>query len=408
MFRINRTTPGGDRRSGGAIVAVDYYATPCTSAQLHVVAATDAPALSAVYAGTGNQPNAIYVGACTPLMFSARAMHLRGRVHDVDGLRHDGEIVVEHAATGNSNTQLFSCFPVRRGAPSAGARGDPVAQLLRAAAPGAAHEGGAPPEIGLNDCLPRDPKLIVYESRDRRGMPCRVLVFLDEILTGADISGFSASVGDLFEAVPRAAPEMASGRCARTAPPTRLEVADGGVEGFTVDDATGVLKSGGYTDDIFTCEYLPVDTETAQVFQIPIDTQMVSSTANQEMTSMALYFLLSIAFAGVVFFVAPALYASSLTAFFKTPLPEALMPLNGLFMTSGLTWADVIIVGVLTVLAVGLTGAGMSSGKNPLKIAGMVILVVLAVGIAGVHISGKLGWREPSLGEGDLDFSENP
>lgn len=409
MFRLNRTTPGTDR-SSGPIVAVDYYATPCTSAQLRIDAATGAPALSAVYAGARNQPNAIYVGAGAPLTFSARTMHLRGRVHDVAGMRHDGEIVVEHAATANSNTRLFSCFPVvRREALPAEAREDPVARLLRAADPSAAREDDVPPEVCLNDCLPPDPRLIVYESRDCRGMPCRVLVFLDEILTGADISGFSASVGDLFDAVPRGAPEVAMARRAsgESSGELRAEAANEGVEGFEIG-SDGILKSTGTADDIFTCEYLPVDTDTVQVFQIPIDTNMVSSTANQEMTSMALYFVLSIVFAGMVFFAAPVMYGSSLTAYFKTPLPSALASLNGLFMTSGLTWADVIIVGVLTVLAVGLTSAGISSGKNPLKIAGLVIMVVLVVGISGVHISGKMGWREAALEEDALNFSANP
>jgi hypothetical protein len=411
MFKISSSKNESNGRRDVDSVMVDYYPIDCVSAQIRMDEAADsATIISAGFSGKYNQPNIVYAGSGAPELYAANTIYLYGRIHDIDGLNYDGEMVVEHEW---GNRKLFVCFPVKRGIPMVGAHGDPIETLVRASDPAAARIDGSFAELRLNDVA--GSRAISYKSKDRRGMPCRVVVFLDVVRTSVDISGYSHSVRELFASTPEAAPTVLSVR-RRGRAAGALEADDGGlstaldggafsrsapnnpqlVEEFstTMIDDKKVMISDGFADDVLTCEYLPVGTETAQVFQIPIDTNIVADTAHQEMTSVALYFSMSILAAMFIFFIAPIIYGSAIADYFRQKLPDYLDFLNGWFMTSGLSWTDVILVGVMSFLAIVLTSAGMSSGKNPLKAAGIVILVMLFVGFFGIHISAKMGWRD--------------
>jgi hypothetical protein len=60
--------------------------------------------------------------------------------------------------------------------------------------------------------------------------------------------------------------------------------------GQTVVDNNNVLTVEGDGNDIFTCEYLPVSTDTVDVFQIPIDTSLVKNVS-AEFTNTTIYIL---------------------------------------------------------------------------------------------------------------------
>jgi hypothetical protein len=408
MFRLRSSGPGVSDKFYTETVMVDYYPIACVSAQMRFDEAADtadrAPTVSAGFSGKRNQPNVVYAGAeGAPELYTATAIHLYGRIHDIAGLNCDGELVVEHEL---GNRKLFACFPVTRGAPMVGVHGDPVDTLVNASNPTATRINGSFAELHLSDAV--GSRAISYRSVDRRGMPCRVVVFLDVIRTSADISEYANGVRDLFVAKPETAPIVLSVRRRRESAVSSED--DGGgqhslssaldlhsVEGFSTTtnaDGKNVLVSDGPANDILTCEYLPVSTETVQVFQIPIDTNIVADTAHQEMTSVALYVVMSILFGLGIAFIAPIIYGSGLANYFRHKLPESLNFLNGWFMTSDLTWTDFILVSAMMFLGIVLTSAGLASGKNPLKAGGIVIFVMLFVGFFGIHISAKMGWRD--------------
>ena len=201
MFKISSSSSSKTDIRYADSVMVDYYPIDCVSAQTRLDDATNnSPIVSAGFSGKRNQPNIVYAtGSDSPELYTAKTIYLYGKIHDIDGLNYDGEMVVEHEW---GNRKLFACFPVKRGAPMGGAHGDPVETLAHSADPITIRANGSFAELRLNDVVGR--RAISYRSKDRRGMPCRVMVFMDVIQSSINISGYSHSARELFVATPEA------------------------------------------------------------------------------------------------------------------------------------------------------------------------------------------------------------
>jgi hypothetical protein len=244
-------------------------------------------------------------------------------------------------------------------------------------------------ELALNEFLTMAPSgdgVMQYETRDADGVLCRVLVFTRPIRARGDFSALSRRAP--FAARPLAAPRAAIAHCVVTRAGSEPALyTQNAREGFSTMTISGeqVLTSDGSDNDIFTCEYLPVTGDTAKVFQIPIDTKMVNESANNQLSSMTTYVILSVMFTVAIYFCAPALYDAGWLRAYKTRLEAPFVFL--LAIKSDLTYLDMFATIVTLILSMTLIGVGVQKSKTSLSLMGIFFLLMFVVGAGSIQIS---------------------
>lgn len=385
-------------------INVDYYPIICKNTRSEIDSSGDS-FISATYTGRINEPNVQYIDSGnTPVYYQSVKIHVFGNIHKISDINYDGEIIIEHNPTISNNTKLFCCFPVKQIHETRSPQKNSIGKLISSTSvysPDNNPNSVLGPNISLSmdeylDFKNKDPKAICYETVNRLGVKCKVIVFTDVLQTDSDISTFSRDGKSLFNNIPVNSPSIVSIGDWTTREYDEYKGYSQPIfiqEGFGTAVLAGgetVLTSDGAAGDIFSCEYLPVSTDTAQVFQIPIGTDLVTSKTNEDATSVVLYFIVSVVMASIIFTISPVIYNLPIFDSFRDDLPEQLEWMNSLFNTKNMGWIDVIMILVMSILSFSLIVAGISNKSNTTKIAGLFFLIVSIVGYGGIYVSGKM------------------
>jgi hypothetical protein len=389
MFKLQYS----DKKIDNSIkLSVDYYSTVCKNIKLNNDE-TGNSFISAFYPGSINQPNIQYQDSgSTPSYYHSKNIFVYGNIHNIPDVDYDGEIVIENIPTVSNNTKLYCCFLVKQNKESFPSQRNTLSKLINSTSvfsPETIYTSGI--SISLNEYMDfgaGNEKAIYYETVDRSGVNCRVVVFLTVIQTNADISKFSGDSRAVFDTKPRSKPKVIS-----IMNPEHKQNGVSFQEGFgmtTLDGGEKVLTSDGAAGDIFSCEYLPVSTDTAQVFQIPISTDIVSTKLNEEATTVSLYFFISVMIATAILVTVPIIYNLDIYGRLDRELPDVLEWVDVVFMTDNVKWKDLIMVSSMALLSLILISVGVSNKSNPAKMAGIFFMSVLFLGRAGIFIYGKM------------------
>lgn len=389
MFKLQYSNKKTDN---SVKLSVDYYSTVCKNIKLNNDE-TGNSFVSAFYPGYINQPNIQYQeSGTTPTYYHSKNIFVYGNIHNISDVDYDGEIVIENIATVSNNTKLYCCFLIKQNKETFPSQRKTLGKLINSTSvfsPETIYTSDI--SVSMNEYIDFDAgneNAIYYETVDRSGVSCRVIVFLTVIQTNAEISKFSQDSRAVFVIKPTSQPKIIS--------ITNIKHKQNGVsfqEGFgmtTLDGGEKVLTSDGAAGDIFSCEYLPVSTDTAQVFQIPISTDMVSTKLNEEATTVSLYFFISIMIASAILVIVPIIYNLDIYGKLDRELPDVLKWIDMVFMTTGVKWKDLIMVSSMILLSLILISAGVARKNNPTKMAGIFFMSVLFLGRAGIFIYGRM------------------
>lgn len=387
MFKLQYSNKSNDDPTR---VNVNYYSTMCKNIQ-QKIDNTGHSYISSQYSGRMNQPNIKYIEpGNTPIYYKSSNIFVCGNIHTISNLDYDGEIIIEHISTVSNNTKLYTCFLMKHNGVAFSEKVSGLDKLINAVSV-YSYDSNAKTSnisIAMNDYIDFDTdihKAICYDAVSREGVNCKILIFMDVIQTSVDISEFSTTGPSIFSVTPTNTP---------------IVVTIGGIdelpirEGFgmkTLDGGEKVLTSDGPSGDIFSCEYLPVSTDTAQVFQIPIGTDMVATKSNEDAISIILYFIVSVFIVSIVFFASPVFYHLEMFSPFRKEIPDNIIWISeALYMKRTMTWVDVIFSATLIILAFSLIVAGFSTKSNSTKIMGFFFLFLFVIGGAGIFVDTKL------------------
>jgi hypothetical protein len=269
-----------------------YRPTECVfphSAPAASGGAEGAITVRATMPGAANSPCITYVGRNTTMRYYTSRICITGPI--VSG--GDGELTVFHTCTtsGANIPAAISVFALRT--QPAGGPDRPIDRIIAAAA---GRAGWTELDLGpYADSASLTNRGMHATLAD--GKPCVVWLHSKEIDVAATFAEFSADTAEIYKLRP-----------------SRSQVPCNGpiVEGYAGEN------SAASTDDIYECEYLPVDSnETVQTYEIPINSKFVSQakiSASAEIISMLTMITVVFVFS---FFAAPMLYPTLRSLVFK-------------------------------------------------------------------------------------------
>jgi hypothetical protein len=207
--------------------------------------------------------------------YQAVELQLHGRMHNISGMVHDGEMVILHRPT-TSALKLYCCFPFAHKEDSPETEIDNI--ILSKTSTISEFKKIS---LEMNKYINNIPIVHIHEKTDKFGEQCIVVVFeniihinqniklalndklfKDSNIINSSILNYKKNYQDLImlEDVLRT-------------PSSLIE------EGFEGDD----------NEVIYKCEYLPVDSEDmVQVLQVPIGSPGHSSLVGNELSSLFL------------------------------------------------------------------------------------------------------------------------
>jgi hypothetical protein len=418
MFHIHRSTDKQfvEPEMNLAKLVYDYYPITCG----YIQAGIDISGLSFVsanYVGKINQPTMIYIDSNgTSTNYQSRSIYAYGKLHTIGDIDYDGEIVIEHESTVSSNTKLYVCFLVKCDKLAYPTNRNSVAEFAGATGVFSPHMQDDNPEVlvSMNEYLSFSEYgdgAMYYEAQDNTGKLCRVVIFTTVITTSVDLSKFSIHVENLFSVVPMTTPIAIM---ARNADSIRLQGFgssrtvlskqymnttnnDVMYEGFEVDSANN-LTLEGEGNDIFSCEYLPISTDTAKVYQIPINTDIVTKSGDQQFTSMTTYIILSVLFTVFVFIVGPIIYNSAFLTSLRVPIKNTILSniYNTILFTNNVSPLDAGVATVTAIISFTMIGVGVQNSNSIVTLVGVFFLLIFGLGAGSIHITTKLNNLEKS------------
>ncbi len=387
MFKLTKNADSVNNNNPA--ISFNYYSTIIENVQITKDKTGDV-AISATFDGKVNEPNINYMDDNTQSMFyQSKKIYVYGKIHKISGSTHDTEMVIEHIPISNGTKKLFSCFLLKK---TQDVSENSISSFIKAKTNNE--------YISFNEYINTDNTTIVYETITSNNDPCTIIVFTNVIPINDkdnDLSSFS---------------ETESKKIFSPSLLTNVSVAKSSclfknktVEGFaqTTINKKKVLTVEGGGNDIFTCEYLPVSTDTVDVFQIPIDTSLVKSVADLEFTNTAVYIFISIISTIIIFFVSPNLYNMYWLKEYKKDLPGYITNYTDIFVKK-MNTLDASISATILLIFMILFIVGFSVDNNMALLSSCLILFIFIVGYFSIYINGlirqKMGVGGNNMGLG--------
>jgi len=266
-------------------IEYNYYRIPLMNIQKNTTHVDNY--MSANFVGTVNQPN-VKITKTVPEQFQAKRIYVFGRLHQIDGVEYDGEIVIENCSITSADV-VYTCFLLKT---------DPyvfrnnIDEFLQNPIPEL--------HLNLNHFLGNSPNLIVYNSikGGANGGSARVIVNTDIIPITSNLSGYSWNT-TLFD----------------TAAPKKYDVLiSANIEGFTVVDANGRPVSNYHVGntkgdgDIMECDIIDVESDMVTTYNLPIGSDVAKSNSTLTSLTTVVVFVFSVSMSMLVFLISYPIY----------------------------------------------------------------------------------------------------
>jgi hypothetical protein len=383
---------GNEAVSKDTKITYHYYTISCLNVQTSVDM-YGRNFISANYHGLLNHPNIQYSTRSVkiPAYFQAAKLYIFGKLHDIPGLEHDGELIIEHNPVTSMNTKIYNVFLLKKSsANDLSFVGNSLNALLGSNAEYL--EMSSPVQLDMSEYIPvSGTSAMIYDTADAHKTECKVIINKAVIPVTKDLKTYSKTQR-LF---------IADASLNTYSPNVELDImndgvtdgmrgggANGGVgvgvytkESFTVDK-NNYLVSEGASNDIFECDFLPVDSDdTVKTLQIPVDSKYINSSANQEFTDFVvnniLYFFLFI----FALFISPMIYFNIL----KPRYCKSLYCISHSYFY-GYSWIDVIISSAFLSVSLYLIIYGNTTENTANQALGLNIALIYVLGFIGIFL----------------------
>lgn len=385
MFKITKSIDSNSNNNNPSIL-FNYYPTIIENNHLRKDD-IDNTVLSATFIGKVNEPNINYTDDITQTSFyQSKNLYVYGKIHKISGLEHDAEVIIEHIPITNGTKKLFSCFLLKYSRNKSVVNSS-ISNLITNT------NNINPLYISFNEYITKDDTTIVYDTITNYNDPCTIIIFTKVIYIRDDnnIPSFSITeITKLFS--PSLITNISVAKC-------NCLNKNNTIEGFgqtTISDKN-VLTVEGDGNDIFTCEYLPVSTDTVDVFQIPIDTSLIKNVSNLEFTNTAIYIFISIIITLILFFVTPKLYDMYWLADYKKSLPTIITNYTDI-LVKNMNSFDFTISTTFIFISVILFIVGFSIDNNMALISSCLLFFMFIIGYFSIYINNLLKPKKNNIG----------
>ena len=291
-------------------VKYNYYSIECTNVRKM------SKSIRSNYQGRINDPNIIYRNGNTSINYQATELRIYSNIHNIK--EEEGEIVILHRPT-TLGIKMYCCFPFAYKENCGATEIDAI--ILSKTSP---EEMGYYQELSLemNKYIIDSPSIRIYETIDKIGDNCVVVVFESLI----SISQKLKLERDTF-----------------------LGGKKGGVDKMDLTETEDKLRTSSYVfkdmhnkkegfeghgeEVIYSCEYLPVDSEDmVQVLQVPIGSPGYSTLVSSQVSNLFLNNGIFMLIVIIWFCVSPIMY----NIFINKMTPQSILLKN-------IEWIDNIV-----------------------------------------------------------------
>jgi membrane protein CcdC involved in cytochrome C biogenesis len=251
-------------------IRYNYYSIECLNIR------RNENGVMATYEGKINEPNIIYNDDENMVInYQAKELFIYGKIHSISDINQDGEIVIIHRST-TSGEKLYCCFPFVYKDNCIETEIDTILLSKESSTSNVYNDKSI--VLEMNKLIKTLPKIQNYEAINEYGERCRVFVFntLVEISQKVNIN----QTRKIFENVNY-----------------KFDIMNKSFQNkIVLEDKLRTplfLNKEGFEgkDDevIYSCEYLPVDSEDmVQVLQVPIGSPGYSNLVGNEVSTLFL------------------------------------------------------------------------------------------------------------------------
>jgi hypothetical protein len=238
-------------------IKYDYYTIECLN--LQNTASTET--ITCSFSGKSNQPNLMcYNDDDTEINYNATDLFVYGNLHDLSNV--DGEIVILHSAT-TSAIKLYCCFPF---AYKTSEQRNELDVIFSSKTTESIVYQNPPVFLCLNNFIPVNPKVRKYQTIDKYGERCVVVMFENVISINSKLGNLN---NNLFINNNSKTTQNAS---------------------ISVEDklrSPSLIEGMSDSEAVYTCEYLPVDTEDMiQVLQVPLGSSWYNNLVGESVSNL--------------------------------------------------------------------------------------------------------------------------
>ena len=354
-------------------IKYDYYPIECINLQHYK------RDIMCTFQGRVNQPNIVhYDDNNIVINYQATDLYIYGNLHNKKNV--DGEIVILHSPT-TSEVKLYCCFPFAYKK----MKKDTVFDVMISSKTSSVSQTYQDPPLSLclNEYIPLSPVVNEYYTTDKFGDRCKVIVFDNIIFINHRVEKLN---NDLFEASFLYSDSSSIILEDKLRSPSLL-VKEG-------DNNFPVIE--GMSDDVYSCEYLPVDSEDmVQVLQVPIGSPGYNNLVGDQVSNVFLNNAIFMFFVIFVFIISPLAHnflESMVIDSYRKLFICTIAPIyNTLKIKVNLL--DIILVLVIFIVSVILLICGISYSNSTATSIGIFLPFCGFVGYLGIKyvntISGK-------------------
>jgi len=326
-------------------ITFNYYELPVRDVQ------KSKDFVSANYVGMVNEPNLIITKGI-PQNYQAMRAYIFGKLHDIKGIVHDGELVIEHRSL-TSSEKIFVCFLLR----TKKTANSEIDTFLS--------NSDYDINIELNMDIDKTAPVIIYKSVLH---DCTVVINTAVIQIKTDISAYSLDT-DLFDV---------------TADKYNLIVYDNTFEGFVAGGQE--ITNTDINGDLLECDMINVATDMVETYNIPINSEILGAKETAQNLSTGIIVVFSIFASVFIFLISNPIYnyiktIRSLNSYFL-PVDIRYNLLNGIGIQ---TWFSVILftIGSICVFIIAVSGAAVP--QPALLTVALYLAIVIVIPIISVN-----------------------
>ena len=284
-------------------IRYNYYAIDCLNINNSINDTNSLRKISASFRGRENNPNIIYTKNNVNINYQATDIYITDKNHNIKNVIQDGEIVILHRPT-TTSIKIYTCFPY-----IGSNMNTDIDNLIDSESHSLSNiYQDEPFSIEMNKYIDHNPQVREYETTDKLGEKCIVIVFEHVIKIKHHLDGKTLEKG-LFNVILEK-PDVSIVEDKLKTPSILMEGFHEGIR--SQEDAMKKLSETVVNNDadvIYKCEYLPVDTEDmVQVLQVPIGSPGYGKEVGNKISGIFVSNTIFIFGVLVVFFLSPLFY----------------------------------------------------------------------------------------------------
>ncbi len=322
-----------------------------------VTASTD-PSIKLIKANCqgGSGANVTYTKSNIPINYKASQLGIYGKLHKINGVSYDGELVIKNIPTTNTgiNPPIYMCFLLSSN--SGNTPTDIDNKIIHAS-------GNTTQSITIaTDSA--NAKYIVYKTTDSIGTPSIVAIFITPIQIKGPVSGYSA-ICEWFGSSP------------------------------TTSNSDYSILQNTVDGDWMECDYVPIDSEQVTTYSLPIQSHIIKDASSMDSLRTIIMFVVFFIICVFSYILIPVIYLAVIAKLFAGKQAEQIDPVK---KKKTILYMDYILSFILGGMGIILICVGAFSDPTKVENTGDILMAGFSISI--IYIISYIVIQSKKLGGG--------